>query len=105
MLFILPFTASIPEEIIYRGYLLGRLAELFGGDRRAWAISLILGSALFGLLHFYQGIGGIVITGFVGFLFGLVYLLVKRNLWVTIIAHGLIDTISFIALYFGMVGQ
>ena len=97
--------AAFGEEIIYRGYLLGRLAELFGGERRAWAISLVLGSTLFGLLHFYQGIGGIVITGFVGFLFGLVYLLVKRNLWVTIIAHGLIDTISFIALYFGMVGQ
>ena len=38
-------------------------------------------------------------TGFVGLVYGIVYLVSGRNLLVTIIAHGLTGSSSFILLY------
>jgi len=94
-------TAAFAEEVIYRGFLMGRLARLLGGGQRAWWAGLVLSSVAFGLLHLYQGPAGILLTGFVGFLFGMVYLLFKRNLWVAILVHALVDTISLTAIYLG----
>lgn len=91
--------AAFGEEIIFRGYLIGRLARLLGGGVHAWGGALLLSSIIFGAIHFYQGSAGMVITGSVGFLFGVAYLAVGRNLWVLVIAHGLIDTLSFIQIY------
>ena len=48
---------------------------------------------------------GVAITGFMGFLLGALYLLVRRNLWVGILVHGFIDTISLTAVYLGAVPQ
>jgi hypothetical protein len=38
-----------------------------------------------------------------GFVFGAAYLLVRRNLWVTFLAHGFLDRLAFLAIYIGMV--
>ncbi len=62
-------------------------------------IGLVYTSIVFGLVHFYQGLGGILGVGFVGLVYGIVYLVSGRNLWVTIIAHGLTGTSYFILLY------
>ena len=93
------FIAAIPEEIMYRGYMLGRLSNVFGGQRRVWIVSALAISVLFGLDHFYQGPAGIFATGFGGLLFCFVFLIFRKNLWVPIIAHGLIDTLAFISIY------
>lgn len=92
-------SAAFGEEIIARGYLLNRLAGLLGGSRGAWVSSVILGALVFGGMHFYQGPTGMVATGLVGLIFGFVYLLNGKNLWMLILAHGLIDTLSFVQLY------
>jgi len=94
-------TAAFGEEMLVRGFLLNRLAEAWGRSRGAWTGALFASSALFGLAHFYQGLSGMLLTGVIGLVFGTVYLAVGRNLWVTILAHGAIDTISLIALYAG----
>jgi len=94
-------TAAFGEEMLVRGFLLNRLAEAWGRSRAAWIGALFESSALFGLAHFYQGLSGMLLTGVIGLVFGTVYLAVGRNLWVTILAHGAIDTISLIALYAG----
>jgi len=94
-------TAAFGEEMLVRGFLLNRLAEAWGRSRAAWIGALFASSALFGLAHFYQGLSGMLLTGTIGLVFGTVYLAVGRNLWVTILAHGMIDTISLIALYAG----
>jgi membrane protease YdiL (CAAX protease family) len=94
-------TAAFIEEVIYRGFLMGRLARIFGGSRGAWLAALALSSVLFGLLHVYQGLPGVIVTGFMGFLLGGVYLLAGRNLWVVILAHGLTNTISLLLVYYG----
>ena len=61
-----------------------------------------ISSVLFGLLHVYQGLSGVVITGTIGLVFAISFVLLKRNLWVLIIAHGLILLMSFTAIYFGL---
>lgn len=92
-------SAAFGEEIIFRGYLIGRLAGLLGRGATGWGAAVVLSSVIFGAIHFYQGLAGIVITGTVGLLFGLAYLAVRKNLWVLVIAHGLIDTLSFIQIF------
>jgi uncharacterized protein len=92
--------AAFGEEMIFRGYLMNRIADIVGRSRTGWAMSLLAGSLMFGLGHGYQGWAGIINTATIGLLLGILYLVSKRNLWVNIICHGLIDSISLIALYF-----
>lgn len=93
--------AAFGEEMFSRGIMMNRLAEIFGDTRAAWAIALFGQAAFFGLAHAYQGIGGIFLTGSIGLIFGAFYLILNRNLWPLILAHGTIDTISVVQLYLG----
>ena len=93
-------TAGFGEEIIWRGFFMKQIARLFDEQKRSsWVIGLVLSSIGFGLAHFHQGLGGMVGAGFIGLVYGIFYLVSGRNLWVTIIAHGLTGTTSFILLY------
>ncbi|MEM7740897.1 MAG: CPBP family intramembrane glutamic endopeptidase [Pseudomonadota bacterium] len=92
-------TAAIGEEMIFRGFLMTRVADLFGRSAMSWVVALVLSSIIFGSLHAYQGINGMLVTGMVGFIFGVWYLIGRRNLLPLIIAHGLVDTMSVMALY------
>lgn len=84
---ILPITAAIPEEIVYRGFLIERFDSLF--DDRKWSATYaVLAQALvFGLVHFQWGVGGIFLTMIMGAVWGFGFLLCGRNLWIVIIAH------------------
>ena len=95
-------TAGFGEEIIWRGFVMTRVAGLLGKGRRAWVASLLITSIAFGLLHFYQGASGVVMTGTTGLLLGTLFLLSGRNLWLPIITHGMLNTISFLSIYFGL---
>lgn len=92
-------TNAFGEEMVYRGFLMSRLGALFGGTRFAWILAAFVQAAIFGLGHAYQGVVGVVITGMVGLVFGLAYLLSRRNLWPVIIAHGIINTIGMTVLH------
>ncbi len=93
--------AAFGEEICFRGFLMQRLAHLFGGHRLAWAASLFLSSALFGWGHTEQGVSGWVQEGLSGLLLGMLFLAAKRNLALPIIAHGVSNTVAFILIYLG----
>ncbi len=93
--------AAFGEEMVYRGYLLNRVAFLFGETRASLVIALFITSVLFGLVHLYQGTSGMITTGFSGLVFGIAYLVNGRNLWAPIIAHGVYDTIGFVLIYLG----
>ena len=101
MLLLVWTMAAFGEEMVHRGYLMNRWAELFGEGRAAWAAALILTSIVFGLVHFYQGPSGMITTAVLGLAYGVLYLLAGRNLWVPIIAHGVLDTVGFILIYLG----
>lgn len=93
--------AAFGEEMVYRGYLLDRVAGLAGGGRAAWALALVLTSTLFGIVHLYQGASGVIATGLSGLVFGALYLASGRNLWAPIIAHGAYDTLGFTLIFLG----
>jgi hypothetical protein len=93
--------AAFGEEMVYRGYLMNRVADLLNRSRNAWIVSLILVHVGFGLAHAYQGITGILDEGLSGLLLGVAYLGTKRNLAVPIIAHGIGDSIDFLLIFLG----
>jgi uncharacterized protein len=93
--------AALGEELVWRGYLLNRAADLFGRNWWGWAIALVFANAVFGLAHSYQGITGIAENAFDGVLLGLLYLVCGRNLIVPIIAHGITDTVDFLIIFSG----
>lgn len=94
--------AAFGEEMVWRGYLMNRVADLGGRTRLAWAVSLIAVHVMFGFAHSYQGITGILDEGLMGLLLGLIYLGAGRNLWVPIIAHGISDTTDFLLIFLGL---
>jgi len=93
--------AAFGEEMVYRGYLMNRLADFFDRGRGAWIISLVVVHIGFGLAHAYQGITGVLDEGLMGLLLGVIYLANRRNLSVPIVAHGLTDTIDFVLMFLG----
>lgn len=94
-------TAALGEELLFRGFLLNEVADLLGGGGAGWAASALLTSALFGAGHFYQGPGGVLATGVIGLVLAGAYVAADRNLWVPVLGHGLLDTLSLTALYLG----
>ncbi len=94
--------AAFGEEIAYRGYLLTRAADLGQRTDFAYWVGMIFVSVLFGIGHYYKGPAGIVDSGFAGLILGTAYLISGRNLWASILAHGLVDTFGVAALYFGL---
>ena len=93
--------AAFGEELVFRGYLMNRVADLVGATRAGWSISVVLVSVLFGVAHLYQGASGVIIITLTGLVFGALYLATGRNLWVPIIAHGVNDTVGFILIFLG----
>ena len=93
--------AAFGEEMVYRGYLMNRIADLFNRTRRAWLLSLVVVHVGFALAHAYQGITGAIDEGLMGLLLGVIYLRTGRNLAVAIIAHGIGDSIDFLLIFLG----
>jgi membrane protease YdiL (CAAX protease family) len=93
--------AAFGEEMVYRGYLMNRVADLFGRTRLAWILSLVMVSVIFGFAHIYQGVTGVTENAIDGFLLGLMYLRCDRKLSVPIIAHGITDTVDFLLIFLG----
>ena len=80
-------TAGITEELLYRAFLIWYLSAFLG----LWG-AVIASSAIFGFAHFYQGINGILKTGFIGLVFALIYVLTGSVL-LAIIMHAFYDIV------------
>jgi membrane protease YdiL (CAAX protease family) len=93
--------AAFGEEMVYRGYVMNRVADLFNRTSAAWIISLLAVNVGFGLAHAYQGLTGVLDEGLMGLLYGIIYLRTGRNLAVPIVAHGVQDTIDFLLIFAG----
>jgi membrane protease YdiL (CAAX protease family) len=93
--------AAFGEEMIWRGYLMNRLAEAGKSTRLAWIVAMCAVNIAFGLTHSYQGLTGIIDAVFIGLLLSLLYLSTSRDLLVLIVAHGLFDTIAFVMIFLG----
>lgn len=93
--------SSFGEEIVYRGFLMTRIGELFEGKTRTALFSIILVSSIvFGFAHFEWGATGIIQTGFMGAALSISFIWVGRTLWPLILAHCYMDTLLLVPLYF-----
>ena len=89
------------EEIIYRGYVLKRLAIILGDTKKAWLFSAVMASIVFGFAHNYQGPSGVILTAITAFLFGLIFIYNKNNLMVLVLTHGIYNMIAITLIYLG----
>lgn len=96
---VLPLTAAVPEEILYRGFLIERFARVFGNSPGAPVFAVLAQAVIFGFVHFQWGPGGIIVTTIMGTVWGFAFLLCGRNLWVVIIAHSLAHVALLTQLY------
>lgn len=85
------WTAGITEEIIYRGFLIFVLSELFP-SLSIWGI-LVISSIIFGLAHTYQGGSNVIRTTIFGLFFAVLYIGLGSILPL-ILFHFLIDYIG-----------
>ena len=97
---LLPLGASIPEEIIYRGFLMGRLETIFASHSRRAVLVVGVQALIFSSIHFQWGVGGMVMTFVMGCVWGTAYLLTQRNLWIVIMAHSAGHLLMVTQLYF-----
>ena len=93
--------AAFGEELVYRGYFLNRLTDLFGKGAWGWALSFAGMAVVFGLSHSVQGVTGVVENTIDGALLGLLYVATGRNLLAPIVAHGVTDTADFVIIFLG----
>ena len=85
------FQDGAAEEIVVCAYLLTRLRQMRWSNSRALAAS----ATLRGSYHLYQGYGGFIGNAIMGVLFGLWFQRTRR-VWPLVIAHFLIDAVSFV---------
>ena len=84
------------EEELWRSFEINAFKRILG--KGGIIIALLIGSAIFGLQHVYQGWDTVASTGFDGLLYGLIYLR-KRSVVEAMAAHALFDIISILAGY------
>jgi membrane protease YdiL (CAAX protease family) len=80
-------TAGVTEELLYRGFVLSAIANAFPTYTATQCI--LWSSVAFALAHIYQGPKGVVLTGAVGFVLGVVA--VNTGLLAAMAVHSLID--------------
>ncbi len=85
---LLSLTAGFCEELLYRGFMPAYLNHIFPGIPLLLAI--VIAAALFGIGHLYQKLTGVLGTGLMGLIFGLLYFF-TGSLFLAMIAHALFD--------------
>ena len=94
-------TIAFGEEMFYRAFLITQLEDVFPTTKLGTALVLLISSTMFGFVHLVEGPLGVISTFGMGLLFGAVYLRSGRNLWITIVTHGLANSIRFLFLFLG----
>ncbi|MBC5992000.1 CPBP family intramembrane glutamic endopeptidase [Pontibacter cellulosilyticus] len=92
-IFLLALRAGVMEEVLFRGYPFERLLTLTGSK----AVAAIVPLLVFIITHLSWGLGHLIFVTAAGGLITLLYLW-KRNLWINIIAHFLVDFIAFMMI-------
>ncbi len=89
--------SAVLEEVIFRGWVVGWGAQVFGKGYAPWL--MLLATAVFGYAHWSYGPSGAVVTGFAGLVLGVLYLACGRRLLPCIAAHMTFNAVGSVALY------
>jgi len=90
------------EEIIGRGFIINRLLVVLERTFNPSLLAIVLSAVIFGSVHFYQGVAGVVDNTCTGIIFGALYLNQGRNLWSNVLAHGFVDSVAILIFFFGV---
>jgi len=96
-------TNAFGEEMLFRAFLTTWFADVLHKTRAGWILAALVSSVLFGLAHYGEGITGIFTNGSFGLLFAFIYVRNRRNLLSLIIAHGILNSLRYLLIYFGVV--
>ena len=97
------------EEALYRGIVQELLTDAFGDSTKKAQITAIVGSSvLFGATHLINALSPqvsfttaliqAVTAGFMGLVFGGIFLKAGRSIWPGVLIHAIIDAVSFISM-------
>jgi membrane protease YdiL (CAAX protease family) len=92
LVIVLPLIAGF-EELLFRGVLVGAFAVGFGLS--PWLLA-VLSSVAFALGHGAQGGLGVVVTGLLGFVLAVAFVL-TNSLLVVVVAHYVVNAVEFAA--------
>lgn len=88
------------EEIVFHGFIFTRLEKMIPG-KNATAWSFVGACTLFGAYHLQMGSAGALNALVVGAVYQGLYLHFRRDLWASIICHGVYNTIVLTLIYLG----
>ncbi len=91
--------AGFGEELLYKGYFMKQLAHILGDSNKAWLAAGFIISLLFGLVHLYQGISGVITTGIIAFILSIIFYKNRTNLVLVMLTHGFYDVIGITLIY------
>ena len=91
-------TIAFGEELFFRAFLITRMVDSSIMRPRS---AILIAGIIFGAVHFAEGPVGILANASFGVFFGWAFVRSSRNLWITIIGHGLINTLRFALLFAG----
>lgn len=87
------------EEIVFHGFIFTRLEKMIRGEYSTH-ISFALTACIFGAYHFQLGTPGLINALIIGSVYLILLLLFKRNLWYSIICHGVYNSIVMTMIYY-----
>ena len=95
---IIPFILlqSALEELLDRGFLISWFERLFSKTSIATSIAVLLQAIIFGFRHSYDISERSITVAIIGLVMGIAYVKFGRNLWPLIIAHCILNTLSFL---------
>lgn len=86
------------EEIVFHGFIFTRLEKMIKGEYST-QISFFITACIFGAYHFQLGVLGLINALIVGSIYLALFLYFKRNLWYSIMCHGVYNTIVMTLIY------
>ena len=86
------------ETLVFHGFMFTRFERMLTG-KRATLISFVITNIIFALYHIVLGPVGVINAFIVGSAYLALALHFNRNLWYTIICHGMYNTIILILIY------
>ena len=94
--------AGFGEETVFRGYAFERLGKLLGQSRAARIVTVLVPSALFASLHYFdQGLAGAQQATITGLVFGTVFAVTGR-IWMVMWAHAAFDLTAIAIIYWDL---
>jgi membrane protease YdiL (CAAX protease family) len=94
--------AGFGEETVFRGYMFERLGKLLGQSLAARIVIVLVTTALFGSLHYFeQGLAGAERAMMTGLAFGTVFAFTEQ-IWTLMCAHAAFDLTALAIIYWNL---